>query len=119
GNDIPCTQDSECPAGSQCNPSAGTAGQCFWENFGPADNNYQLAALGGTHSVVIPDSTDPSLEWSGAFSASLGCSGSSCAQAQCQNNGGTSSCAPGVGFSQPATQAEITMLKSSVDTYDV
>lgn len=119
GNDIPCSQDSDCPAGSNCNPSAGAAGLCFWENFGPTDNTYLLTATGGNNTVVIPASTDPTIQWSGVFSASLGCAGSSCAQAQCQNNGGTTSCAPGVGFSQPATQAEITMLINSVDTYDV
>ncbi|MDF1678668.1 MAG: thaumatin family protein, partial [Legionellaceae bacterium] len=36
--------------------------------------------------------------------------------------GGSTSCAPGVGFAQPATQAEITMLRAEsggTDTYDV
>lgn len=125
GANIPCTTSTQCPLGSKCNPSAGGGtGLCFWENYGPTDNNFQLDAFGGAHTsniVFIPDPGNLAggIFWSGAFSASTGCNGDTCTTAGCNNNGGTQSCAPGTGFTQPATQAEITMQLSTVDTYDV
>ncbi len=106
-----------CPSGTSCDSSNGT---CFWNNYAPTNNTYQLAANTGTNSVTIPlTSADPNVQWSGAISASTLCSGSSCGQADCHNNGGTTSCAVGQGFSQPATQAEITMNINTSDSYDV
>lgn len=125
GANIPCTNSTQCPLGSSCNPSAGGGtGLCFWENYGPTDDNFKLDAFGGGHSsnsVFIPDpgNLGGGIFWSGAISASTGCNGGTCVTANCGNMGGTQSCAPGVGFTQPATQAEITMEVSTVDTYDV
>ncbi len=108
-----------CPTGTSCYQTAGT---CFWSNYPVQTNSYTpnlLAASGGTAYVTIPaTSTDPTVQWSGVISASLNCSGGTCQQAACSNPNG-SSCAPGIGFNQPATQAEFTMLLNGADTYDV
>lgn len=106
-----------CPSGTSCNKEKGT---CFWRNY-PYDSPTPnlLTSGGGTDTVTIPAfSTDPTVQWSGAISASLNCSGGTCGQAACSNPNGVS-CAPGVGFNQPATQAEFTMLLNGADTYDV
>lgn len=109
---------SVCPTGTACNASNGL---CYWQNYAPINNNYKLTASGGQNTVTIPlTSADPVVQWSGNFSASTLCDGSSsCGQASCQNNGGSTSCAVAQGFSQPATQAEITMLANGADSYDV
>ncbi|EHL29132.1 Dot/Icm T4SS effector LegT [Legionella drancourtii] len=110
-------QGAGCPAGTTCNTSTLL---CYWNNPGPnTGTSYQLTQSGGTNSVTIPAYNYSGIQWSGNISASTGCSGSSCSQASCNNNGGTTSCAPGKGFSQPATQAEITMSATSNDSYDV
>ncbi|MFW2571829.1 Dot/Icm T4SS effector LegT [Legionella sp. 29fVS95] len=112
-----------CPAGTSCNTSTH---KCYWNNPPPnivvAPQAYLLTASGGTNNVTIDvnPGTDPSIQWSGNISASTLCNGtSSCQQASCSNNGGSTACAPGVGFTQPATQAEITMNLTSADSYDV
>lgn len=133
GANIPCASDDDCPLGSQCNPAANNnVGQCFWTNYWPredrwptADDKFRLAPAGGgvnsTNYVLIPDEGNLAggIIWSGSISASTGCSGSACITADCGNEGGTEPCLPGVGFNQPATQAEITMQLGSADTYDV
>jgi len=106
-----------CPAGTSCNRDKGT---CFWRNY-PYNSGTPnlLASGGGAASVTIPAyTTDSTVQWSGAISASLNCSGGTCQQAACSNPNGVS-CAPGIGFNQPATQAEFTMLLNGADTYDV
>lgn len=110
-----------CPTGSACNQSTGL---CYWNNIAPGNNTFALSQSGGgtdTNSVTIPlTSADPTVQWSGNFSASTLCNGStSCSQADCSNHGGSTACSPGVGFSQPATQAEITMNQTTSDSYDV
>ncbi|MDR3478352.1 MAG: thaumatin family protein [Gammaproteobacteria bacterium] len=108
---------SVCPSGTTCNAASGL---CYWNNYAPSNNTYELSTGHLTNTVTIPlTSADPTVQWSGNFSASTLCSGSTCGQASCQNNGGTTSCAPGIGFTQPATQAEITMLIANADSYDV
>ena len=106
-----------CPTGTSCYQSKGT---CFWSNYplaSPTPN--LLAANTGAASVTIPaTTTDPTVQWSGVISASLNCSGGTCGQAACSNPNGVS-CAAGVGFNQPATQAEFTLLLNGADTYDV
>lgn len=114
-----CSSDpSVCPPETACNQGTG---QCFWKNQEPLDKNYHLTASGGTNTVSIPaTSVDPVVQWSGNFSASTLCDGSShCGQADCLNSGGSKPCSPGQGFSQPATQAEITMNLNGADSYDV
>jgi hypothetical protein len=116
-NSPTCASNADCPTGTSCNTGSKI---CYWNNYAPANSTYQLAGSGGTNSVTIPLTTaDPTIQWSGNISASTSCHGATCDQASCQNNGGTTSCAPGIGFTQPATQAEITMLTASVDSYDV
>lgn len=110
---------SVCPTGTSCDVSNGI---CFWDNYAPdSGSSYELAGNGGTNSVTIPlTAADSTIQWSGNISASTLCNGTtSCGQADCQNNGGSTACAVGKGFSQPATQAEITMLIDNADSYDV
>ncbi|KGP63493.1 thaumatin domain-containing protein [Legionella norrlandica] len=118
-NSPTCYQDTDCPAGASCD--AVKTNKCFWTNPSPTNLSYLLAANGGSNNVTINvnPGTDPNIQWSGNISASLNCSGSSCQQVACNNNGGTASCAPGIGFTQPATQAEITMNLNNADSYDV
>jgi hypothetical protein len=124
-NSPACKSDpSLCPAGSTCNTGAN---QCYWNNNSPSTGSYNLTttAPDNTATVEVTGTDASSLSdtlWSGNFSASTLCSGSTCGQAACDNAGGTTSCSPGVGFKQPATQAEITMLtakSAGTDTYDV
>lgn len=111
-----------CPDGASCNTNKGT---CFWSN--PAPNSagsgatpYNLVKNGGENTVTILANNIGGVQWSGNISASLNCNNtSSCQQAGCNNAGGSSSCYPGQGFTQPATEAEITMNVSSSDSYDV
>lgn len=128
-----CTTDAQCPTGTSCDPSAnGGKGLCFWINPTPPahpSNNpvspYELEALGGvnTNSVIVPvaqNAIDVNTQWSGNISASALCNGSTkCEIADCNNKGGSASCTVGQGFSQPATQFEITMIKNDRDYYDV
>lgn len=113
---------TSCPDGSTCNTGSNL---CYWNNASPSTGSYALTTASPTATVDIIGTTASTLSdtlWSGNFSASTLCSGSSCGQAACDNHGGTTSCAPGVGFNQPATQAEITMLtveSGGTDTYDV
>jgi hypothetical protein len=133
GNSPDCTTDAQCPNGTSCDPAAnGGKGLCFWINPTPPahpSNNpvspYELEALGGvnTNSVIVPvasNAVDVNTQWSGNISASALCNGTNkCSLADCNNKGGTASCAVGQGFSQPATQFEITMIKNDRDYYDV
>lgn len=104
---------------SNCPGGLGTASgnYCYFNNY--VGTNGNALAIGATDLVIIPAGNAGGQQWSGTISASLGCSGSSCAQAACGNGGGTTSCAVGVGFNQPATQAEITMSVNATDSYDV
>ncbi|HDO8004454.1 thaumatin family protein [Legionella pneumophila serogroup 1] len=118
GNSPNCPT-TPCPNGTSCNTSTN---KCFWNNPAPNNGVYLLQALPGTNtnSVAIPvTNADPNIQWSGNISASTLCNGTTCQQAACDNNGGTTSCAPGIGFKQPATQAEITMNLTTSDSYDV
>lgn len=119
----PTCPSQACPAGTSCNTSTNT---CYWNNPTPNivvnPQAYLLTANGGNNNVTINvnPGTDPNIQWSGNISASTQCDGtSSCVQASCGNNGGSTSCAPGTGFTQPATQAEITMNLANADSYDV
>ncbi|CEG56215.1 Dot/Icm T4SS effector LegT [Legionella fallonii] len=111
-----------CPSGTSCNASTG---ECYWNNYGPNSGTYQLASGGGTTTVTIPTPSFSSngIQWSGNISASTLCNPSSpsgaCGQASCGNSNGSTACSPGIGFTQPATQAEITMNLNTDDSYDV
>lgn len=118
-NSPSCTKDTDCPSGTRCNTSTSS---CYWKNYASPNDTYLLSANGGSNSVTIPlhPNTDPNIQWSGNFSASTLCiSGQNCGQAECGNQGGDAPCAPGVGFKQPATQAEITMNRNTGDSYDL
>lgn len=118
-------QQGTCTTGSSCYKKTNTAptGTCFWNNPAPQTGSYELGTSMGTNtaSARIPlTSVDPNNQWSGTVSASTNCTaGSTCVQADCDRDGGNDSCAVGIGFSQPATQAEFTMLINNPDTYDV
>ena len=113
---------SGCPSGTSCNSSTG---KCYWNNYAPNSGTYQLTASGGTTTVTIPSPTFSAngVQWSGNISASTLCNPSSpsgtCGQASCGNSNGSTACAAGIGFTQPATQAEITMNLNTDDSYDV
>jgi hypothetical protein len=106
-----------CPLGT----SSGPSNTCFWNNPLPNTGTYQLAANNGQSTVLIPAYNYGGVQWSGNISASTKCSGTSCLQADCGNftTGTATSCLVGQGFSQPATQAEITMNATTGDSYDV
>ena len=106
-----------CPTGTQCNSNSG----CFWSDSGPNNGNYVLTASGGTNSVTLPYNPINNIVWSGAISGRTGCSGTAtCVQASCNaTGGGNQACDTGVGFNQPATQAEFTLLDTGADTYDI
>jgi hypothetical protein len=106
---------SNCPFGNNIATPAGS--YCYFNNH--VGSNGNILANGGTDLVIIPIANAGGQQWSGNISASLGCSGSTCQQAACGNGGGTTSCAVATGFNQPATQAEITMNVSTLDSYDV
>ena len=131
-NSPTCASDSDCPTAGAATKCSALTHTCFWTNqvpngpgssAAPAASSYKLDARGGTvttNTVTIPlTAADPAIQWSGNISASLGCNGTSCLQADCSNGGGTTACLPGQGFLPPATQAEITMSIATNDSYDV
>jgi hypothetical protein len=112
-----CNTNADCYSGSSCTKT-GNISQCFWDNPKPTDGNYKLAPLGGTNSVSITN-YNTSAVWSGAVAGRTNCSADgSCQTADCGSDGSTG-CKPSQGFSQPATQAEFTLLQNGVDFYDV
>jgi len=107
---------------SPCGPgTVNVGGSCFWTNYTGTTNG--ALPSGGVDYVTIPANDIGGIQWSGNMSAMTGCDqvspniGKSCTQAIC-GNGGTGPCLPSVGFNTPATQVEITMLTSGVDSYD-
>jgi hypothetical protein len=106
---------SICPTGSTC---AGSL--CYFNNPSPATPGYELLPT-QSNSVTFLNPIGNTV-WSGNFSASTNCpniSSGTCGQAACGNQGGTANCAVGQGYGQPATEAEITMLTTDADSYDV
>ncbi|WP_165482790.1 thaumatin family protein [Legionella gresilensis] len=113
-----CNSDADCQAGSTCVNRGAGGNQCFWKNPAPADNNFRLAANGGTNVVQLPRyQNNLGAIWSGAIAGRTNCTSAGCETANC--GGGTGACPAGRGFEQPATQAEITMGINSPDFYDV
>jgi len=118
-----CSSDTDCPTGSTCNISASV---CYYNGYGATTGSYLLTANGGTATTQIIQTAASTISdqilWKGLISASTACSGATCLNNSCQNNGGQTSCAAGVGFDQPATEAEFTLLLSgvgNVDSYDI
>lgn len=108
-----CTSDSDCVFGASCYSSKGT---CFWNNPTPSNNSFQLTttAPGNTNTIQIPQyqSNGLGIVWSGAFSGRTGCTTGTCTSALCTAGGENAEgvCSLGVGFQQPATQAEPTFI---------
>lgn len=106
---------ANCPPGTSPD---NTTNACYWNNYvGPAGN--QLT--NGQSDLVTINNTYNygGTAWSGVISASTHCTSGICAENLCGNTGGTSSCRVAQGFTQPATQAEFTLLRNAPDTYDV
>jgi len=106
-----CTVSS-CPAGSNC-----FNGQCYWNNPTPTSGGFHLPS-NATSTVIIPD-LNPSNDiiWQGSFAGRTGCSGASCATANCNTTGGNNPCDPGTSFNSPSTQSQITLRRTNSDTY--
>ena len=123
-NSPTCTSDLDCNKGATCNVSAKL---CYYNNYGPTTGSYHLVEHTGTATTQIiqtPASTlSDQILWKGLISASTQCTnGSSCLNNDCQSNGGLASCTAGVGFNQPATEAEFTFKltdQGNVDSYDI
>ena len=136
-----CALDSDCIAGATCNTNNN---QCYWNLPTPKKNNvthYQLAEyhLGSKNpdsaTITIPDNTSNngfSLQWSGAFTARTGCAYDTthttyhgcnigdCNPKYAANNVYTNgACEVGAGFTAPTTNAEVTFVGLTPDTYDV
>lgn len=115
-----CGSNSDCAQGSLCNTSAnGGAGLCFYATPVPTNGSYQLAN-GATGTALLPD-YGLQYVWSGNFAARTGtnCATGTCDTGDCQSGGGNNNCPVGTGFAQPATLGEMTLLRNSVDSYDV
>lgn len=116
-NSNPCKTNSDCTYPSICNPSANQgAGYCFYPAPAPANGVYELSASGGTNTASITDYGFQYV-WSGNMAGRTGCNSSSCVTADC--GGGTGACPTGQGFDQPATLAEFTLQRSTIDSYDI
>jgi Thaumatin family len=127
-----CTTDANCAGGAaSCDTNNNT---CYYKtNWSPTGgtggNPYHLTPLGGggnTASVTISQNAasggSGNILWSGLISGSTNCHGATCENNPCGNVGGTTSCPPGSGFDQPATEAEFTLLlqgQGLQDSYDI
>lgn len=124
-----CSSSADCAGGDAiCKTSNHT---CYYKTVWPvtggtSGNAYHLTANTGTAKVIISEngaSGGPgNILWSGLISASTKCSGSTCTNNPCGNQGGSTSCEAGVGFDQPATEAEFALLlqgQGNVDSYDI
>jgi hypothetical protein len=111
-----CGGDGDCFQGSKC-IQTGPIRQCFFDNPKPADGDYKVAP-GQSKSLSVPVIDNGlNIIWSGVMTGRRNCTNGVCDVADCGNeNGG---CKPSQGFQQPATQAEMTLLKDGVDFYDV
>lgn len=122
-----CSSDSDCATGASC--YSGT-GKCFWNNPTPSNQSFQLTS-GATNTFQIPEyeSNAIGVVWSGAFGGRTGCTSGTCTSALCTSGSAdaTGVCSLGVGFQQPATQAEPTFITyptgstptTPSDAYDV
>lgn len=122
-----CSSDADCVTGASCYAQTG---KCFWNNPIPSNQSFQLTT-GATNTLQIPEyqSNGIGVIWSGAFGGRTGCTTGGCTSALC--TGGSENaqgvCSLGVGFQQPATQAEPTFITypagspavAASDAYDV
>lgn len=122
-----CSSDSDCVTGASCYAATG---KCFWNNPTPTNQSFQLTT-GATNTIDIPeyDSTGFGVVWSGAFGGRTGCTTGTCTSGLCTSGSANAQgvCSLGVGFQQPATQAEPTFISyptnsgtnAPSDAYDV
>ncbi|MDP3561118.1 MAG: thaumatin family protein [Legionellaceae bacterium] len=112
-----CSSDADCVSGASCYASTGT---CFWNNPSPSNQSFELPTPGSMNTVQIPEyeSNGLGIVWSGAFGGRTGCTTGTCTSALCtagsENAEGV--CSLGVGFQQPATQAEPTFITYATGT---
>lgn len=117
-----CTSDADCVYGASCYSSKET---CFWNNPTPSNGSFQLTttAPGNTNTIQIPQyrANGIGIVWSGAFGGRTGCTTGTCTSALCTALGENAEgvCSLGVGFQQPATQAEPTFITYSTGTSPV
>lgn len=106
-----CTSDSDCMTGASCYAATG---KCFWSNPVPANQSFALSSGGSTNTIRIPEylSNGIGVVWSGAFGGRTGCTSGTCTTALCTGGqeSATGVCSLGMGFQQPATQAEPTFI---------
>lgn len=115
-----CKSNKDCGNGSTCNPAANSGkGECFYNNPTPTSNLYQLAQ-NASNTVPISD-YGLQYVWSGNVAARTGstCATGTCETADCASGGGDNACPVGRGFDQPASLAEFTLLRDSIDSYDI
>lgn len=121
-----CGSDNDCVTGASCYAQNS---KCFWNNPIPANQTFQLAS-GSSNTIRIPEykSNGIGVVWSGAFGGRTGCTSGGCISALCTSGSENSEgvCSLGVGFQQPATQAESTFITyptvsspTASDAYDV
>lgn len=111
-----CTSDSDCVTGASCYSSKN---KCFWNNPTPSNQSFELTS-GIMNTVRIPEyeSNGLGVVWSGAFGGRTGCTTGTCTSALCTAGGENAEgvCSLGVGFQQPATQAEPTFITYATGT---
>lgn len=128
-----CSVDADCAGGNgaSCDTSNNT---CYYNTTWPSTggtsgNPFHLTKNGGAGSTASTTISQTSASggsgdilWSGLISASTQCSNGTCQNNPCGNSGGSTSCPPGTGFNQPATEAEFTFLlngSGNLDVYDI
>jgi len=119
-----CVTDSDCYSGTKC-ITRGSAKDCFFANPEPQGGKYKLQKGEEIdfHIPILDNQND--VIWSGIMTARKGCGDTPgtkiCDIADCRGATATSDfkCNEAIGFSQPATQFEITMQKKHLDYYDV
>ncbi len=112
-----CASDTDCPTGSSCDTGNST---CYWTNPVPTSGSLNLQP-GAQTSLILPDAnTATTTVWQGNIAAQTQCNGtSSCVTGDCQSGGGSTSCAVGATFNQPATVAQLALVRNANDTYSV
>ncbi|MFZ4077565.1 MAG: hypothetical protein ACOYKA_06235, partial [Legionellaceae bacterium] len=122
-----CQSDADCVTGASCYAAKG---KCFWINPKPSNQSFELTpGLINTFKIPEYESNGLGVVWSGALGGRTGCTTGACTSALCTSGSESAQgvCSLGVGFQQPATQAEPTFItyptgstpSTPVDAYDV
>jgi len=140
-----CATNADCPSGSVCNPAAnGGSGACYWQDPEPLTGGLLLPPMIGTtpstSTVIVPDhGTTLGAIWQGQIAGRTNCTGVApsfaCETAACASNDPSSpkgSCKGGEVFgapaqtvdgviqpTTPATKAQLQLIKTAVDQYNV